>query len=58
MKVKLMKTKLLYTAIIAGTLSFSSCELDEYNPTHGLDLRLTATRLWLNSSTAYMTLCL
>lgn len=35
MKVKLMKTKLLYTAIIAGTLSFSSCELDEYNPTGG-----------------------
>ncbi len=35
MKVKLMKTKLLYTAIIAGTLSFSSCELDEYNPTDG-----------------------
>lgn len=30
-----MKTKLLYTAIIAGTLSFSSCELDEYNPTGG-----------------------
>ena len=35
MKVNLMKTKLLYTAIIAGTLSFSSCELDEYNPTGG-----------------------
>lgn len=35
MKVKLMKTKLLYTAIIAGTLSFSSCELDEYDPTGG-----------------------
>lgn len=35
MKVKLMKTKLLYTVIIAGTLSFSSCELDEYNPTGG-----------------------
>lgn len=35
MKVKLMKTKLLYTAIIAGTLSFSSCELDENNPTGG-----------------------
>lgn len=35
MKVKFMKTKLLYTAIIAGTLSFSSCELDEYNPTGG-----------------------
>lgn len=35
MKVKLMETKLLYTAIIAGTLSFSSCELDEYNPTGG-----------------------
>lgn len=35
MKVKLMKTKLLYTAIIAGTLSFSSCEFDEYNPTGG-----------------------
>lgn len=35
MKVKLMKTKLLYTAIIAGTLSFSSCGLDEYNPTGG-----------------------
>lgn len=35
MKVELMKTKLLYTAIIAGTLSFSSCELDEYNPTGG-----------------------
>ena len=30
-----MKTKLLYTAIIAGTLSLASCELDEYNPTGG-----------------------
>lgn len=35
MKIKFMKTKLLYTAIIAGTLSLASCELDEYNPTGG-----------------------
>lgn len=32
MKIKFMKTRLLYTAIIAGTLSLASCELDEYNP--------------------------
>lgn len=35
MKIKFMKTRLLYTAIIAGTLSLASCELDEYNPTGG-----------------------
>lgn len=45
MKVKLMKTKLLYTAIIAGTLSFSSCELDEYNPT-GSDATIESFDAW------------
>lgn len=45
MKVKLMKTKLLYTAIIAGTLSFSSCELDEYNPTGG-DATIESFNAW------------
>lgn len=45
MKVKLMKTKLLYTAIIAGTLSFSSCELDEYNPTGG-DATIESLDAW------------
>ncbi|WP_298451437.1 RagB/SusD family nutrient uptake outer membrane protein [uncultured Prevotella sp.] len=40
-----MKTKLLYTAIIAGTLSFSSCELDEYNPTGG-DATIEAFDAW------------
>ena len=42
-----MKTrKILYmSALLAGTLSFTSCELDEYNPTGG-DANIEAFDAW------------
>lgn len=39
-------TKILYmSALLAGTLSFASCELDEYNPTGG-DANIEAFDAW------------
>lgn len=44
---KTMKTsKLLYmSALLAGTLSFTACELDEYNPSGG-DANITNYNVW------------
>ena len=47
-----MKTrKLLYlSAVLAGTLGFTSCELDEYNPTGG-DANITSYDAWAGLQT-------